>query len=67
MKNLNGFDWLCLLLIIIGGINWGMIGVFNIDLVSTVFGVMTTMTQIVYVLVGAAALYTVYILSAKAQ
>jgi uncharacterized membrane protein YuzA (DUF378 family) len=67
MQNLNGFDWLCLLLVIVGGLNWGMIGIFNIDLVSTVFGVMTTLTQIVYVVVGAAALYSVYILSAKVQ
>lgn len=67
MKNLNAFDWIVLVVLIIGGINWGMIGMFNIDLVSALFGVMGTFTRIVYSLVGLSALYTVYIVSAKSQ
>jgi hypothetical protein len=44
-------------LLILGGINWGLVGFFGIDLVSTVFGSMSTGSRIVYSLVGIAALY----------
>ena len=67
MKNLNAFDWVCFVLIIIGGVNWGMVGIFNIDLVSTLFGDLTALTRVVYSLVGVSALYTVYVLSTKAD
>jgi uncharacterized membrane protein YuzA (DUF378 family) len=65
MKNLNAFDVLALILLIIGGINWGMIGIFDVDLVGSLFGVMTVLTRAVYALVGVSALYSVYILVAK--
>lgn len=65
MKNLNIFDWFFLALLVIGGVNWGMIGAFNIDLVSSLFGVMTTISRVVYGLVGISAVYTLYILSMK--
>ncbi len=67
MKHLNAFDWVALVLVIIGGVNWGLIGLFNLDLVSTLFGVMTLFTRVVYVLVGISAIYTLVILSTKAQ
>ena len=67
MKNLNAFDWLTLVLLIVGGLNWGMISVFNIDLVSSLFGVMTMASRIIYGLVGLSAVYTMYILSTKTQ
>lgn len=67
MKNLNAFDWVALLLLVVGGVNWGMISMFDVDLVSSVFGDMTMLTRVVYGLVGLSALYTVYILSVKTQ
>ena len=67
MKNLSTFDWIALGLLVIGGLNWGMISVFNIDLVSLVFGNMTMLTRIVYGLVGLSAVYSIYILSTKTQ
>jgi hypothetical protein len=67
MKNLNVFDWIVLVLLIIGGLNWGMIAVFDIDLVSTAFGSMTTLSRVVYGVVGLSALYSVYILSTKTE
>lgn len=67
MKNLNTFDWVALLLLVIGGINWGTIAVFSTDLVSSVFGDMTALTRVVYGLVGLSALYTLYILTAKTE
>ncbi len=45
-----------LILVIIGAINWGMIGMFNVNLVSLVFGVDTFLTNLVYSLVGIAGL-----------
>lgn len=67
MKNLNALDWTALTLLIIGGINWGVISVSGIDLVSTLFGAATMLSRIVYGLVGISALYTIYILTARTQ
>lgn len=65
MKNLNIVDWVFLVLLVIGGLNWGLVGFLNFDLVSSIFGVMTTMTRGVYAIVGISALYSIYTLSAK--
>lgn len=65
MKNLNILDWITLLLLVVGGLNWGMIALFNFDLVSSAFGNMTIITRIIYALVGISALYSIYILSSK--
>ena len=52
-------DRIALLLLIIGGINWGLIGLFKFDLVAFVFGDMTVMSRIVYAIVGIAGLYLI--------
>ncbi len=65
MKNLNIFDLIALVLLVIGGVNWGLVGAFNIDLVSSIFGNMTMLTRVVYGLVGVSALYSIYILTVK--
>jgi uncharacterized membrane protein YuzA (DUF378 family) len=46
-----------LLLLIIGGLNWGLVGLFDFDLVAVVFGEMSVLSRIVYTLVGASALW----------
>ncbi|MBU5270343.1 DUF378 domain-containing protein [Clostridium cochlearium] len=56
---MRGLDVTALILVIIGAINWGLIGLFSFDLVATLFGNMTTFTRIVYVLVGIAGLYSI--------
>jgi len=43
-------------LIIIGALNWGMIGLFNIDIVSSIFGPMTALTRFIFTIVGFAGL-----------
>lgn len=53
---------ICLVLTIIGAINWGLIGFFDIDLVATIFGDYTLMSRIIYVLVGLAGLINIGIL-----
>ena len=46
-----------LLLLIVGGLNWGLVGLLDFDLVAALFGEMSTLSRIVYVLVGLSALY----------
>ena len=59
----NVLDWIALVLVIIGGINWGLVGAFNFDLVATIFGNMTTASRAVYIIVGIAALYSLSLLA----
>ena len=56
---LNTLDWIALALIIIGGLNWGLIGFFDYDLVASIFGSMTTVSRVVYVVVGISAVYLI--------
>lgn len=53
---------IALILLIVGGLNWALVGLFNFDLVEALFGAMTALSRIVYILVGAAALYGLVIL-----
>lgn len=57
---LNGLDWTAIILTIIGAINWGLIGLFRFDLVAFIFGDMTTLSRIVYTLVGISGLWLIY-------
>lgn len=50
-------DYTALTLVIVGAVNWGLIGIFKLDLVSLLFGNMTWISRIVYTLVGLAGLY----------
>jgi len=56
---IKALHWLALILVIIGGLNWGLVGLFDYNLVDTLFGVGTTLTNVVYALVGLSALYMV--------
>ena len=44
-------------LLVIGGLNWGLVGFFGIDLVANIFGGMSLMSKVIYALVGLAAVY----------
>jgi uncharacterized membrane protein YuzA (DUF378 family) len=57
MKNLNGLDWLFFILLIVGGLNWGLVAAFKFDLVATLLGEMSLVARIVYGLVGISAIY----------
>ncbi|MFA7658211.1 MAG: DUF378 domain-containing protein [Candidatus Gastranaerophilaceae bacterium] len=55
-------------LVIIGALNWGLVGMFNLDLVARMFGDMTYLTRFVYILVGLSAIIsatTVYACCSK--
>ena len=55
-------DKIALILIIIGAINWGLIGLFKFDLVATLFGEMSVLSRIVYTLVGISGLWGIKLL-----
>lgn len=55
----RGFDYTALVLVIIGAINWALIGFFKFDLVAFIFGDLTVVTRIIYVIVGLAGLYLI--------
>ena len=52
-------DKIALVLIIIGAINWGLIGLFRFDLVAFLFGNLTWLSRIIYTLVGLCGLYAI--------
>jgi len=62
MSKLKGLDIVALVLVIVGGLNWGLVGFFQFDLVAWLFGGMAAvLARIVYALVGLAALYLLVI------
>jgi uncharacterized membrane protein YuzA (DUF378 family) len=57
MKKWNAVDWIAFVLVFIGGVNWGLIGFFNFNLVGTLFGYTSVLSRVIYAVVGLAALY----------
>ena len=53
---------IALVLTIIGAINWGLIGLFDFNLVTTLFGIDSMLTRVVYVLVGVAGIINIALL-----
>ncbi len=60
MKNMNGLGKLAFILVVIGGLNWGLVGALDFNLVSTLLGDMTVAARVVYVLVGLSALFVAF-------
>ena len=57
---MSWLDKLAIILLVIGGLNWGLVGVFNYNLVGSIFGMGSMLSNIVYDIVGLAALYEIY-------
>lgn len=55
----NIFDYIVLTIVIVGAVNWGLIGFFHFDLVNVIFGNMTLLSRIIYALVGLGGLYMI--------
>lgn len=55
---MKALDTIALLLIIIGAINWGLIGFFQFDLVANIFGDMSVFSRIIYSIIGIFGLYS---------
>lgn len=60
---LNSLDWIAYVLTIIGGLNWGLVGLFKFNLVDEIFGAGSALSRIIYVLVGLSAVYLIYLAS----
>ena len=56
-EKMKVIDKIALVLIIIGAINWGLIGFFNFNLVAVIFGEMTWISRVIYSLVGISGLW----------
>ena len=61
-ENKNVLDWITLVLVIVGGLNWGLVGLFGFNLVKAIFGAVPVLENIIYVIVGLSALYLIYYL-----
>lgn len=59
---MNIMDYIAWVLIIIGGLNWGLVGAFKYNLVDGIFGVDSVLSRIVYIVVGLAAVYAAVVL-----
>lgn len=58
-------DLVAMILVIVGGLNWGLVGLFQLDLVATIFGSIAWLAKIVYILVGLSALWMIYMMTKK--
>lgn len=56
---MNALEWTGFTLVIIGALNWGLVGLFKFDLVATIFGEMSVISRIIYDLVGLSGIYLI--------
>ena len=56
---MKGLDYTVLTLIIIGAINWGLVGFFGVDLVAVICGSMSILSRIIYAVIGICGLYAI--------
>ena len=57
---LNLLDNVAYILTVVGGLNWGLVGYFDYNLVDKIFGVGSTASRIIYALIGLSAIYLMY-------
>lgn len=60
---MKALDIIALILVIVGAVNWGLVGLFGLDLVATIFGSMSVVSRIIYVLIGVAGLWSIRMVS----
>ncbi|MBW3019715.1 DUF378 domain-containing protein [Candidatus Woesearchaeota archaeon] len=63
MAEKSVLDWIALVLVIVGAVNWGLVGAFDLDLVALLVGRWAVVATIVYILVGLSGLYTIYLVT----
>ncbi|MGK3997125.1 DUF378 domain-containing protein [Sorangium sp. So ce1024] len=59
-RGISGLTWAAIALVVIGAVNWGLVGLFEFNVVAAIFGRDSAISRIVYVLVGLAGLYLLY-------
>ena len=62
MAKMKTIEWVAIVLLIVGGLNWGLVGIFNFNLVETLFGA-GLFTKIIYGLVGLGAVFSIFSLA----
>lgn len=55
--NLRAINLVAWVLVLIGGLNWGLVGLFDYNLVAEIFGADSALVDIIYIVVGVSALY----------
>ncbi len=60
MNRLKGLDIAALVLLIIGGLNWGMWALFEFNVVAAIFGELSVLSRIIYLLVAISAIYAAF-------
>lgn len=60
MKDFDLYTWIAFILLIVGGINWGLVGLFNVNLVSAIFG--DLLGRLIFIVVGVGAGYLCYLI-----
>ena len=60
MMNAGTLSFVAWILVIIGGINWLLVGLFGVDIVASIFGV-TVLARLIYIIIGLAACYLIYL------
>jgi len=61
MVKLNILDWLALLIVVLGALNWGFIGMLDINVVKEIFSTNPEAERTVYIIQGLAAFYMAYV------
>lgn len=59
MKKMGTIGWIALVLVIVGALNWGLVGILQFNLVDALLGSVEILPRIVYAVVGIAALYMI--------
>ena len=62
---MKAIGMLSIILLVVGGLNWGLVGLFNFDLVAAIFGAGSMLAKVVYVLVGICAVYQIFSIATK--
>jgi uncharacterized membrane protein YuzA (DUF378 family) len=70
MAEMSNMDWTVLVLVLIGALNWGLVGIggfagMNLNLVNLILGGIPFLENLVYLVVGLAAVYKIYVLATK--
>lgn len=60
VRTARGIGWLATVLVIVGALNWGLVGLFGFNLVTALFGKLPIVARAIYVAVGLAGLYLIY-------
>lgn len=60
MKDFDLYTWIAFILVLVGGINWGLVGLFNVNLVSAILG--DLLGRLIFIVVGVGAGYLCYLI-----